>query len=176
MTALIVGTLLALAALAYVLYPLFADPGEQQPQAEEAPYEPTGEDAVDALREIEFDRATGKLSDADYAALKATYTEQALAAMRAGDSAVAVAALLAEDAAEAAVLKYRARLASCPACGPRPETDARYCSDCGHYLPGRCTACGTPAGEPGARFCTGCGQSLGETFAASARASGAPRR
>jgi hypothetical protein len=32
------------------------------------------ESAIDALREIEFDRATGKLSDDDYAALKTEYT------------------------------------------------------------------------------------------------------
>ena len=45
------------------------------------------EDAVVALREIEFDRATGKLSDTDYAELKSRYTERALAAMRArGDA------------------------------------------------------------------------------------------
>ena len=35
-----------------------------------------------ALREIEFDRATGKLSDADYDELKARYTARAIDAMR----------------------------------------------------------------------------------------------
>ena len=34
-----------------------------------------------ALREIEFDRETGKLSDDDYASLKAKYTGEALAAL-----------------------------------------------------------------------------------------------
>jgi hypothetical protein len=38
--------------------------------------------AIDALREIEFDRATGKLSDEDYASLKARYTGLAVQAMR----------------------------------------------------------------------------------------------
>src|SRR5439155_18632511 len=38
--------------------------------------------ALRALKEIEFDRATGKLSDADYEQLKAKYTAEALAAMR----------------------------------------------------------------------------------------------
>src|SRR5690242_21119042 len=42
--------------------------------------------ALRALTEIEFDRATGKLSDADYEALKARYTTAALAALRAEDS------------------------------------------------------------------------------------------
>jgi len=38
--------------------------------------------ALRALKEIEFDRATGKLSDSDYEQLKAKYTEQALIALR----------------------------------------------------------------------------------------------
>ncbi|HEY6210255.1 MAG TPA: hypothetical protein VIW28_14420, partial [Gemmatimonadales bacterium] len=39
--------------------------------------------ALRALKEIEFDRATGKLSDDDYDALKRRYTTEALAALRA---------------------------------------------------------------------------------------------
>src|SRR5438067_8097812 len=42
--------------------------------------------ALRALKEIEFDRATGKLSDADYDTLKARYTAEALAALRAEHS------------------------------------------------------------------------------------------
>ena len=37
--------------------------------------------ALTALKEIEFDRETGKLSDADYQFLKAKYTAAALEAM-----------------------------------------------------------------------------------------------
>ena len=87
MLALVVGTLLVVAALAYVLYPLlFATrrAESRRDAARDAPYAASGdEDAIVALREIEFDRATGKLSDADYAELKARYTERALDAMRA---------------------------------------------------------------------------------------------
>jgi hypothetical protein len=36
--------------------------------------------ALRALKEIEFDRATGKLADADYDALKQRYTAEALEA------------------------------------------------------------------------------------------------
>ena len=109
MTALLVGTALAVASLCYVLYPLF--------RAETAvlsrPVTGTGarqSPAIDALRELEFDRQTGKISDADYESMKARYTEQALAVMRAGDSRV------------------------CERCGPRPERDAEYCSKCGAVL------------------------------------------
>src|SRR5438105_15909284 len=38
--------------------------------------------ALTALKEIEFDRETGKLSDADYEFLKAKYTAAALEALR----------------------------------------------------------------------------------------------
>jgi len=163
--ALVVGTLLALVSLAFVLYPLFADPGATLPPASRAVDHPE-EDAVAALRETEFDRATGKLSDSDYAALKSRYTDLALAELRASDAAAAVPVAGAGDvaaigdAAEAAVKRQMARLHECAACGPRPEPDALYCSGCGRYLPGCCADCGAAVNESGARFCPGCGTTL----------------
>lgn len=113
MTELTVGTLLALAALSYVLYPMFTSAGNASVLSEErvsVASEENRNSAVDALREIEFDRATGKLSDYDYDALKSSYTQQAVAVMRAGNAPV------------------------CEQCGPRPETGAVYCSSCGGAL------------------------------------------
>ena len=160
MLALIVGTILAVGALAYVLFPLLADavpePRRRALVARDALVGAEHE-AVVALREIEFDRVTGKLSDGDYDELKARYTKRALEALRAGASSTAAHA---GDAAEAAVLAYRARLKRCARCGPRPEPDAVYCSSCGLFLPGACTACGAAATEPGAAFCTSCGRQL----------------
>lgn len=165
--ALIVGTVLAVAALAFVLYPLFfgAATVRQVPAAVPVRRDGTNADediAVSALREIEFDRATGKLSDADYAELKERYTRAALAAMRRERSAVAVGEYRppVEDEVEAAVRAYRASHRECPTCGPRPEADAVFCSNCGQYLLGACPACGRAVAEPGARFCPDCGHSL----------------
>jgi hypothetical protein len=113
-----VGTLLALAALSFVLYPLlFGQPfvGAAPPPA---PPDASSNPAIDALREIEFDRATGKLSDADYTALKASYTQRAVDAMR--DQA-------SPEVRQASVI--------CPNCGPRPESAARFCSRCGAPIP-----------------------------------------
>ena len=111
MTALLIGTALAVASLCYVLYPIFrADvstvprPSAVRPRQESQ--------AIDALRELEFDRETGKISDSDYEPLKARYTSQAVAAMRAGGAPV------------------------CEKCGPRLETDAQFCSNCGGALVG----------------------------------------
>jgi hypothetical protein len=154
MLALVLGTLLAVGALCYVLYPLFADVVAVRPSAPRlAQASEGGEDeAVAALREIEFDRVTGKLSDGDYAELKARYTGRALAAMRSSADP--------DDAVEQAVQAYRARLRSCVACGPRPEPDAEYCSTCGSFLPGACRSCGVAVTEAGAAFCTSCGRAL----------------
>lgn len=110
MTALLIGTALAVGSLCFVLYPLFRDdvavvllPRASAVSRRQSP-------AVDALRELEFDRQTGKISDSDYEPLKARYTEQALAVMRAGNSPV------------------------CEKCGLRPEQDADFCSNCGSTL------------------------------------------
>ena len=158
--ALVVGTLLAVVGLAVVLYPLFAEETAPRvaPAAPERAEVGERERAVEALREIEFDRETGKLSDVDYAELKAAYTQEAIAAMRAEESAAALASPA--DPAEAVVLAYRQRVRDCGRCGPRPEPDAVYCSSCGGYLAGRCGHCGSAVTEPGAAFCTGCGHAL----------------
>jgi hypothetical protein len=107
MNALVVGTLLAIAALSFVLYPLLigAYPGPAEKQRDQ----PGADHAVDALREIEFDRETGKLSDADYDSLKASYTRDAITAMRSSGT-------------------------SCPSCGAIPEPNANFCSRCGTQM------------------------------------------
>jgi hypothetical protein len=173
---LVVGTGLAVGALTLVLSPLISalDGSEQA-----APVPSSGNDgddrpvtAVDALREIEFDRATGKLSESDYAALKTRYTRDALAELRAAQPAAVAAPVSAEatsdlvqgpsngDRVEAAIQRARAHVRECTVCGPRPETDATYCSSCGRYLPGACRSCGQSVDLVGARFCSGCGDQL----------------
>lgn len=158
MNALLIGTTLAVVALLFVLQPLWrgAIPTPRRTGNPRTGAALPAEDPIAALREIEFDRATGKLSDDDYATLKARYTRSALANLRADDAA---AARPAEDEVEALVLRYR-RASACGSCGPRPEPDAVFCSGCGRYLAGSCASCGAPAGEPGGRFCTNCGHSL----------------
>ena len=84
MLALVIGTLLAVGALAFVLYPVFFPADQSASRAVIRPRESERDAAVSALREIEFDRVTGKLSDADYTDLKARYTEQALAGHASG--------------------------------------------------------------------------------------------
>jgi hypothetical protein len=162
--ALVIGTLLAVGALAFVLYPVFFGVTRRATYAAVVPRQSEREAAVGALREIEFDRATGKLSDTDYADLKARYTEEAVQAMRREDARPAEApagdGAEADDEIEAAVRAYRAQHAACPTCGPRPEPDADFCSTCGRYLHDRCADCGAPVEALDARYCLKCGNRL----------------
>jgi hypothetical protein len=129
--ALIIGTLLALGALAYVLWPLIRAEGRPGSWASgelaPSPVASDPRDAVAELREIEFDHATGKLSESDYAALRARYTSDAVAALRARESAI-------DDPVEAEIRRVRAQTRVCRTCGPRPEPAACYCSTCGAAL------------------------------------------
>jgi len=119
MIPMIVGTALAILALCFVLYPLFREPFGLDVAAPVLNNHVGVTTAVDALREIEFDHATGKLSDTDYTELKSSYTQTAVEAMRGSDAAAA-------SGAGSTVI--------CARCGPRPEPDAVYCSECGHAL------------------------------------------
>jgi hypothetical protein len=146
MLPLVTGTLLAIVALMLVLAPLVSGSAtspvsEQDKRSNDARIADEEEQgsAVAALREIEFDRETGKLSDADYADLKQRYTRAALDELRLADAAASspapvAAAMSLDDAVEAAIARARASRVSCSNCGPRPEVDATYCSNCGQKL------------------------------------------
>ena len=137
--------LLGATVLLLVLQPLYR-PASLEPAFEEPedPEETRRGIALIALKEIDFDRATGKLSDADYEFLKSKYTAEALAAIR--EEAPA-------PAAAGATPSLR-----CARCGAHPEPGARFCTACGTGLATAavCQSCQTPM-EPGSRFCTTCG-------------------
>lgn len=156
MIALAVGTVLALIALAFVLHPLFAAARSSALPRPEPEKPPAAELAIAALREVEFDRATGKLSDEDYNDLKSTFTRDAVAALRAEATQDSPEA----TRADAPVLEYRQRRLECSKCGVRPEPDALYCSSCGGYLAGTCESCGAKVTDTSARYCATCGRSL----------------
>jgi len=165
MLELIAGILLAAGAVYFVLRPIFR-PEMTGNGNRETVNVSEGEDpdddfshravALRALKEIEFDRATGKLSDADYDDLKTKYTTEALAALRAETG---------ERGAGSGPFPERTAPRSplsapvCPTHGPRSESDAAFCSECGRRLataPGYCARCGTGL-EHDAHYCHSCG-------------------
>ena len=139
----VAGLLVGAAALWLVLQPLL------RPSASgTAPFEPLDPEetpkgvALAALKEIEFDRETGKLSDTDYEFLKSKYTEAALEALRAeqgvpvsDDLEVMIAARVRSLRSASSPTPSNTVTPSCVTCGPRPEGDALFCSTCGRCLP-----------------------------------------
>ena len=173
MLELVAGILLAAGAVYFVLRPIFRPEMAGNGNRETADVS-EGEDPEDdlspravalrALKEIEFDRATGKLSDADYDTLKAKYTTEAVLALRAesrepgaGSSLIHAAPAPRSPGPSGTPLGLPAP--SCPTHGPRPESDAQFCSECGRRLavaPGYCARCGM-ALEHDAHYCHSCG-------------------
>jgi hypothetical protein len=118
--------------------PLFSDSDD-----EDDPLLARRDRALAALKEIDFDRATGKLSDTDYEELKAEFSQEALEAIRAADAAAAPTVHAAGPADEA----VEALIAS--AASPAAPAARRFCLECGSALDSAkkfCLQCGAPIG------------------------------
>lgn len=79
--------------------------------------------ALAALKEIEYDRISGKLDDHDYHTLRAQLEREALAALEATDGAR-------EGAAADAAIDFRVT----HSCGFVNPPGSRFCSGCGQKL------------------------------------------
>lgn len=138
---LLAGTVLALLAVALVLEPIV------RPMAATVVLRPDSDDdditpeqrkrdlALAALKEIEFDKATGKLSDADYDRLYQRYAAEAVVAIREAEHPQAARLTLGVAAG--------GRVDSRTGGAQRPK----FCAECGNRLEGSgkfCTECGTP--------------------------------
>lgn len=165
---LVLGLVIVTVAVFFVLRPILVPPvsGGAASSVDQEGEDPDDDlsprsVALRALKEIEFDRATGKLSDSDYDALKARYTAEALAALRSEPPASPEL-----PSREASALRPRpgaaprGSVATCPTHGARPEANASFCSECGRRLSAAaafCRECGT-ALVADARFCATCGR------------------
>jgi len=85
-----------------------------------------------AIKELEFDRAMGKVSDADFAEMRDRLRARAVRLMTQLDGAAMYRAQIERDAAEAS--GSGARAPGCVACGTANDSDARFCKSCGKAL------------------------------------------
>lgn len=114
-----------------VAQPLLAPEAEvafvdEPPDPEETP---RGQ-ALLALKEIEFDRATGKLSDEDYHDLHARYSSRALALL--DPPAASPASTTPSDPVEVLLTNRIATSGGfCGSCGARRLPGGRFCGNCG---------------------------------------------
>jgi hypothetical protein len=84
--------------------------------------------ALIAIKDLEFDHATAKIDDEDYATLKARYTNDAIAVLRSAERVTA----------EGLIAARRAQLdgapPTCPVCSAQLPLAARFCADCGEAI------------------------------------------
>jgi hypothetical protein len=160
--ALLAGLLVVLAVVLFILQPLLT--GEEAPlfgqDDEPTEAEARKRVALLALRDVEYDFATGKLDQGDYEGLRGELAAEALAALNAqdalntagqqrdagtGSSDARLARSLERDDLEAEIARFRAALregTACAACGEANPAGSRFCGSCGHALPGASSGAG----------------------------------
>jgi hypothetical protein len=85
-----------------------------------------------SIKELEFDKAMGKVSEADFAEISSRLRARALSLMADLDRAPAPAPAARPPVADAPVKTPSVR--SCAACGTANDLDARFCKNCGGAL------------------------------------------
>jgi hypothetical protein len=145
------------------------------------------ETVLNALRDLDFDHTTGKITAEDYAPQRAELVAQGVAVLKQLDElgvAPNGASASADDEIERAVrarrkvapravddliegevaARRRARApaadaVTCPQCGASAQASDKFCPQCGAALSITCPECGRPA-RPDDKFCAGCGAKL----------------
>lgn len=184
------GALLVMLALLVVVGLVIARPFLDERHKTQTVAEGAGEGAsedvrqrrrllLQALRDLEFDHATGKVSDEDYQVMRAQYMLE-IARLEREASAAAEPEADAEHEAAApdldAVIEQLVRARreatspaqrACPRCGHLVNARDKFCSMCGAPLaaPQNCANCGAEAAPP-ARFCPECGTPLQQAYEA----------
>ena len=128
MSLLLGALLVALLGAAWVIYPLvfgcWGLMGDVVP-AEVVEREARKRVALAALKDVEYDRVSGKLDEADYRAVRSKLEMEALEALRAADG---IGAPSAESASAPSAEDGR------HGCGYRNPTGSRFCAGCGKPL------------------------------------------
>ncbi len=165
--------IIVIAVVAIVGWPYFSQSGDSE-DAFNSAADPVLENLVvqrDAtyatIKDLEFDYAMGKLSEADYKSMRAKSETKAVAILQELDGLKPVQGknghgVAKEDIIERQVRRLRRGTASlrsvkCPKCGSLHSPDDAFCAKCGTSLRGaRCPTCGTRAAL-GDKFCARCG-------------------
>lgn len=157
---------LAAAAVAFVLYPVFADarneavasPGERERAIADLEEKKTR--LYEAITDLDFEKEAGKVSAADYETARNDYLGQVAEILGRLDELTPKKAK--KEKAKKAAPEPAGAVSprTCPACSASSPDGAKFCIECGAPLEpagGTCSACGEKL-PAGARFCPGCGK------------------
>ncbi len=152
MSAIIIA-LLALVAIAIATYPLFQ---VERPAVASPSVDATLESLLSqreatygAIKDLEFDHAQRKISDADYADLRAKYETKAISILQQLESFGKLPLKVDERPLH---LPHN----GCPQCGEPYQWEDKFCRSCGAPLNCKCRVCGAAISADD-KFCARCG-------------------
>lgn len=132
----LVASLLLMAVMAYMMYPLIRPPQERAEDEGEGERSSSKEALQSAMEELQFDFEMGKLSPEEHRELEEKYRARALSALQGLDllSPTGKEGMEGEVAALRQVLKERR---FCSRCGSSAGPGDSFCSHCGALLKGK---------------------------------------
>ncbi len=151
--------------VAFVLLPVFSSeaPGTRfgldEVEREQVDLSDAKNRLLDAIKDLDFEKDAGKVSDQDYQAARDDYMAQVAAVMARIDE------LAPEPAKKAEAKKSDAGRPSvaCPSCKETNPQGSKFCLECGTALATEappCASCGEPLPAK-AKFCVECGTKVG---------------
>ena len=136
----ILGAVLLVAAVVlFILQPMLSGQSASMHRELDEPTEAEARRRVTllALRDVEYDYATGKLDENDYRTLKRELAAEALTALERFDAETAAGPAAAPPELEAEIERLRRGMESgttCSTCGSANEAGSRFCAYCGSPL------------------------------------------
>lgn len=135
----LIGMALLIGVAFFVLQPFLEQRTLREKQVSEAEaLMAERESLLIALRDLDFDHATGKITTEDYTPQRAELVARGVAVLKRLDALGASAPASLDDEIEQAIARRRARRAdpkaagaACVACGAALEAGDRFCSNCG---------------------------------------------
>lgn len=154
-SALVIGSLLFVTAIAYVSLPFRQKLKAANRSKTQTQEKGKRETVLSALRDLEFDFKIGKVSEEDYKPLRAQLMVEVAQYMEAEKEE--------EERLEALIQsrrKAQRQNAACEHCGAPLEAGQRFCSKCGSAAQDElCPSCGKKI-RAGDLFCSSCGTNL----------------
>src|SRR5436190_1720077 len=134
------AVLLVAAVVLYILQPMLSGQRASMHRELDEPTEAESRRRVTllALRDVEYDYATGKLDETDYTSLKRELASEALTALESAEAEAAAGPAAAPPELEAEIARLRGGLKSgttCGVCGSGNEAGSVFCAYCGAPLP-----------------------------------------
>lgn len=154
-----IGTMLLILTIPFIANPLLNKKGKKAIAVSKQPVLIANQydNALLALRDLDFDYHTGKLTEEDYAALRADLLVRAAQERDAKTKQENDLDALLENTI-LAHKKIKSLTRVCGQCGASQSLENQFCSACGSTLNPVCRNCGSKI-EPADLYCTRCGQS-----------------